>query len=142
MVNADSHVVRNQFNTEGPKGPSFVLLTVPQKRAARSRFVGSEHRSCVIFCFDIHFWGQPRTPPSGDNLGLGVLDYHLNPKSLATLSHVLARIQALAVVTDSKQSVAIPTATQPSGQTLSGERQQAVSGNTLDHSAIRAGSQW
>ena len=66
----------------------------------------------------------------------------LNPKSLATLSHVLARIQALAVVTDSKQSVTIPSATQPSGQTLSGEKQRAVSGNTLDHSAIRAGSQW
>ena len=34
----------------------------------------SEHYSCAIFCFDIHFRGQPRTPPSGDNLG--VLNYH------------------------------------------------------------------
>ena len=36
------------------RGLPFVLLTVPQKKLARSRFVGSEHRSCVIFCFDIH----------------------------------------------------------------------------------------
>ena len=36
------------------RGPPFVLLTVPQKKVARSRFVGSEHRSFVIFCFDIH----------------------------------------------------------------------------------------
>ena len=45
------------------------------------------------------------------------------------------------VVRDSYQSVAIPWTTQPSGQALSCERQLAVSGNTLDHSAIRAGPQ-
>ena len=56
------------------RDPPLVLLTVPQLRAARSRFVGS-----VIFCFDIQISllkGKPRTPPGGDNLG--VLDYHLN----------------------------------------------------------------
>ena len=40
------------------------------------------------------------------------------------------------MVRDSKQSVAMPWTTQPSGQALSGERQQAVSGNALDHSAM------
>ena len=45
------------------------------------------------------------------------------------------------VVRDSKQSVAMPKITQPPGQAHSGERQQAVSGNTLDHPAIRAGTQ-
>ena len=54
MVKADSHVVWNQFSPEGPKGAfralPFVLLTISQKKVARSRFVGSEHRSCVIMC--------------------------------------------------------------------------------------------
>ena len=53
-LKADRHAVWDQFNTEGPKGLPFVPLTVTQKKGARSRFVGSEHRSCVIFCFDIH----------------------------------------------------------------------------------------
>ena len=34
------------------------------------------------------------------------------------------------------------TTTRPSGQTFSGERQVAVSGNTLDHPAIRAAPPW
>ena len=81
MVKAESHVVWDQYNTEGPKGPPFVLLAVPQLKVGRSRFVGSEHRSRVIFCFDIHSnRGQPRTPHNGDNLG--VLYYHLNPLML------------------------------------------------------------
>ena len=40
---------------------------------------------------------------------------------------------------DSEQSVALPYTTRLSGQAFSGERQGAVSGNALDHSAIRAG---
>ena len=43
------------------------------------------------------------------------------------------------MVRDSKQSVVMPWTTRPSGQALSGERQQAVSGNALNHSAIGAG---
>ena len=39
--------------------------------------MANDHYSCEIFCFDIHsnLRDQPRTPPSGDNLG--VLDYQL-----------------------------------------------------------------
>ena len=43
---------------------------------------------------------------------------------------------------DRKQSLAMPRTTRLSGQALSGERQQAVSGYALDHWAIRAGPQW
>ena len=43
------------------------------------------------------------------------------------------------MVRDSEQSVATPQTTRPSGQALSGERQHAVSGNALDHTAIWAG---
>ena len=39
------------------------------------------------------------------------------------------------MVRDSEQSVAA----RPSGQALSGERQRAVTGSILDHTAIRAG---
>ena len=55
MAKADSHVVREQCDKENPKGPVlFVLLRLQQYNVASSRFVASEHCSCVIFCFDIH----------------------------------------------------------------------------------------
>ena len=55
MAKADSHVVREQSDKENPKGPVlFVLLRLQQYNVASSRFVASEHCSCVIFCFDIH----------------------------------------------------------------------------------------
>ena len=54
MVKADSHVVREQCNVENLKGPAFCA------------------RSFVLISI---LRGQPRTPPSGDNIG--VLDYHL-----------------------------------------------------------------
>ena len=54
MVEADTHVVWDQFNTEGPMGPPFMLVVVAQYKVARSRFVVGDHYSCVIFCFDIH----------------------------------------------------------------------------------------
>ena len=58
MVEADTHVVWDQFSTEGPKGPAhwgpFVLVVVAQYRVARSRFVAGDHSSRAIFCFDIH----------------------------------------------------------------------------------------
>ena len=45
-------------------------------------------------------------------------------------------------MSDSQQSLAMPQTTKPSGKALCSERQWAVSGNTLDHSAIREGPQW
>ena len=47
----------------------------------------------------------------------------------------------LAIVRGSEQLVATPYTTQPSGEALSCEGQQAVSGNALHHTAIRAGPQ-
>ena len=43
---------------------------------------------------------------------------------------------------DNTQSMAMAQTTRLSGQALSGEKQSAVSDNTVDHSAIRAGPQW
>ena len=57
-----------------PMGPPFVLLTVTQLKVARSRFVGNTAYVLSFVLISI-LKGQPRTPPSGDNLG--VLDYHL-----------------------------------------------------------------
>ena len=50
---ADSHVVREQCNKENSKGPAFCALEVTTMYVASSRFVASEHCSCVIFCFDL-----------------------------------------------------------------------------------------
>ena len=51
MVEADTHVVWDQFSTEGLKGPAlwgpFVLVVVTQYKVARSRFVAGEHCSCA-----------------------------------------------------------------------------------------------
>ena len=63
-----------------------------------------------------------------------------NPKSLATFSHVPDGIRTQAVVRDSKQSVATPRTTQPSGRDLSrpwnlhmGKRQRAVNHYSLQY---------
>ena len=45
-------------------------------------------------------------------------------------------------MSDSQQSLAMPQTPKPSGKALCSERQWAVSGNTLDHSAIREGPHW
>ena len=37
--------------------------------------MAGDHYSCAIFCFDILLSGQPKTPPSGDDLA--VLDYQI-----------------------------------------------------------------
>ena len=58
------------------RGPSFVLLTVPQKKVASSRFVGGWTPLLCNLVFWYSFLGASqalRTPPSGDYLG--VLDY-------------------------------------------------------------------
>ena len=55
MAKADSHVVWEQCDKDNPKGPvPVVLLRLQQYNVASSRFVASEHCSCVIFCFDVH----------------------------------------------------------------------------------------
>ena len=54
MVEADTHVVWDKFNTGGRKGLTIVLVVVHQKEVARSRFVAGDHYSCALFCFDIH----------------------------------------------------------------------------------------
>ena len=43
---------------------------------------------------------------------------------------------------ESKHSVVVLSTTRLSGQTVSGERQRAVSGNALEHLAVRAGPLW
>ena len=55
------------------RDPPFVLLTVPQLKVARSRSVGSEHRSCVILI---------------SILGV-VLDYHLKENFKMILQPVI-----------------------------------------------------
>ena len=62
------------------RGPPFVLVVVPQYKVARSRFVAGDHSSCAIFVLISMLRGQPKTPPSGDDLA--VLNYHLNTKGL------------------------------------------------------------
>ena len=61
MVRADSHVNWDQFNKEGPKRPSFFSFDL------------YHNRKFVLISI---LRGQPRTPPSGDTLG--VLNFHLN----------------------------------------------------------------
>ena len=71
-VEADIHVVWDQFNMEGPKGPAF-CPDIRKLRGRESWRVTTPHVQSFVL-ISIHR-GQPRTPPSGDNLS--VLDYHL-----------------------------------------------------------------
>ena len=58
------------------KGPAFVLVAIPQLKVAWWRFVASVITTHVqSFVLISILRGQPRTPPSGDFLG--VLNYHL-----------------------------------------------------------------
>ena len=75
MVKADSHVVPEQCNEENPKGPAF-CAHMPHNRLLPARDSWRVNTAHVTFFVLISILrGQPRTPPSGDNLG--VLDYHL-----------------------------------------------------------------
>ena len=65
MVKAVSHVVREQCNSRGDHN-----RLLPARDSWR---VNTAHVSSFVV-ISIHR-GQPRTPPSGDYLG--VLDYHL-----------------------------------------------------------------
>ena len=79
MVNADSHVVWDPFNKEGPKRPAFcsrgrINKCNNSKLLVRDSWrVNTAHVSSFVLISILR--GQPRTPPSGDNLG--ALDYHL-----------------------------------------------------------------
>ena len=75
MVKADSHVVREQRNKENPMGFAFCALEVSTiVSPARDLWrVNTAHVSSFVLISILR--GQPRTPPSGDNLG--VVDYHL-----------------------------------------------------------------
>ena len=76
MVNADSHVVWNPFNKKGPKRRAFCS----RDRINNSMLLGRDSwrkntTHVYSFVFISILRGQPRTPPSGDNIC--ILDYHL-----------------------------------------------------------------
>ena len=56
--------------------PPFVLVVLPQYKVARSRSWRVTTPYVQSFVLISMLRGQPKTPPSGDNLA--VLDYHLN----------------------------------------------------------------
>ena len=77
MVKADSHVVLEQCNEETPKGPAFCAVEMTTIDCCQLEIrgeVNTAHVSSFVLISILR--GQPRTPPSGDNLG--VLDNHLN----------------------------------------------------------------
>ena len=53
MVEADTHVVWDQFNMEGLKGPALCSRGRTTIESGKVEFVATDHYSCVIFCFDI-----------------------------------------------------------------------------------------
>ena len=71
-LKTESHVVREQCNEETPKGPACDYNRLLADRD--SWRVNTAHVSSFVLISILR--GQPRTPPSGENLG--VLDYHLN----------------------------------------------------------------
>ena len=61
MVEADTHVVWDQFNTEGPTGPALCPRGRTTSRLGRDSWrVTTTHVQS--------FGGQPKTPPSSDDL--------------------------------------------------------------------------
>ena len=55
MVEAESHVVWDQFNTGGPKGPALNSRGHTTIESCKAEIRGEcDHYSFVIFCFDIH----------------------------------------------------------------------------------------
>ena len=72
MVGADSHVVWDQFNTEGPMGHTFCHRR-PSRPYNNSKLLGRDswimntaHVSSFVLISILR--GQPKTPPSGDYL--------------------------------------------------------------------------
>ena len=72
MVAADTHVVCDQFNTYGPKGPAY--CSRGRTTIGRDSWrVTTPHVQYFVLISMLR--GQLKTPPSGDDLG--VLYYHL-----------------------------------------------------------------
>ena len=99
MVKADSHVVHGQCNEENPKGPAFCARLLCSRGdhnrvlpARDSWRVNTAHVSSFVLISILR--GQPRTPPSGGNLG--ILDYHLNEVANSVqLDTILARTMVI-----------------------------------------------
>ena len=75
MVEADTHVLWDQFNTEGPKGPALCprgRTTIELLGRDLWRVTTPHVQSFVLISM---LRGQPKTPPSDDDLA--VLNYHL-----------------------------------------------------------------
>ena len=75
MVEADTHVVWDQFNTEGLMGPAFCACGRSTIQSCEVEIRGGGPLLMCNLWFISTLRGQPRTPPSGDNLG--VLNYNL-----------------------------------------------------------------
>ena len=78
MVEADTHVVWDELNAEGPKVslPLFSWSYNNRKLLSRDSWrVTTPHVQSFVLISMLR--SQPKTPPSGDDLA--VLDYHLNP---------------------------------------------------------------
>ena len=76
MVEADTHVVVDKFNTEGPKGPDLCArgrTTMGVLLGRDSWRVTTPHVQSFVLIFLLR--GQPKTPPGGDDIA--VLNYHL-----------------------------------------------------------------
>ena len=76
MVEADTHVVWDQFNTEGPKWSALCSrgrTTIGSRLGRDSWRVTTTHVQSFVLISMLK--GQPKTPPSGDDLA--ELKYHL-----------------------------------------------------------------
>ena len=72
MVEADTHFVWDQFNTEGPKGPAHCSRGRSTIGLDSWRVTTTHVQSFVLKSM---LRGQPQTPPIGDDLAQ--LNYHL-----------------------------------------------------------------
>ena len=80
MVEADTDIVWDQFNT-GSKGARPLSSWSYHNRKLLGRdlwLVTTPHVQSFVLISMLR--GQPKTPPSGDDLA--VLNYHLNPKHI------------------------------------------------------------
>ena len=87
MVEGDTYVVWDQFNTEGPMGPAFCArgrTTIKKLRGRDSWRVTTPHVQSFVLISMLR--GQPKTPPSGDDLA--VLDYHLKLEDICKIEVV------------------------------------------------------
>ena len=85
MVEADTHVVLDQFNTEGRKGPALCSrgrTTIGGRLGRDSWQVATTHVQSSVLISMLR--GKPKTTPSGDDLA--ELNYHhkVEPYSIPT----------------------------------------------------------